>query len=419
MNKRLWRRLGAAVIASSLVMGAIAGCEKTPENSIIKEKGSKAIKGYESLGEDEGVSLVDKLNIPEHYTNNASYEDGGLVIDTDAQVIVPQVSSMDTINVSALKADSALLDMVTKAFFGDSKIYDATSYLRQTKEQLQNQLTQLKKYKAEGNIDPYNYGKDENGNLQYDIDAEIERYENEINTAPENVEKKEIKSEFGIEYIDEKTGQVEKMDDSFGGVVETDNGNYDYMAFISGPDVKFEIRKIRTDLPDLQEFSAWQEGEYIMDNTLVPWSYERCDIIVGENGIAQAELLSPYKVGEVQTENVKLMDFNSIMEIYEQMMEVSNVDILNYEKKRTFHIKKITLGYSRIYNPESKNDEGLLVPVWDFFGAFDVEGELVEEDESGRRTTPISEKHSGEHSNQSFMTINAIDGTVIDRSLGY
>lgn len=419
MNKRLWRRLGAAVIASSLVMGAIAGCEKTPENSIIKEKGSKAIKGYESLGEDEGVSLVDKLNIPEHYTNNASYEDGGLVIDTDAQVIVPQVSSMDTINVSALKADSALLDMVTKAFFGDSKIYDATTYLRQTKEQLQNQLTQLKKYKAEGNIDPYNYGKDENGNLQYDIDAEIERYENEINTAPENVEKKEIKPEFGIEYIDEKTGAVEKMDDYFGGVVEMDNGNYDYMAFISGPDVKFEIRKIRTDLPDLQEFSAWQEGEYIMDSTLVPWSYERCDIIVGENGIAQAELLSPYKVGEVQTENVKLMDFNSIMEIYEQMMEVSNVDILNYEKKRTFHIKKITLGYSRIYNPESKNDEGLLVPVWDFFGAFDVEGELVEEDESGRRTTPISEKHSGEHSNQSFMTINAIDGTVIDRSLGY
>lgn len=419
MNKRLWRRLGAAVIASSLVMGAIAGCEKTPENSIIKEKGSKAIKGYESLGEDEGVSLVDKLNIPEHYTNNASYEDGGLVIDTDAQVIVPQVSSIDTINVSAVKADSSLLDTVTKAFFGDSKIYDATTYLRQTKEQLQNQLTQLKKYKAEGNIDPYNYGKDENGNLQYDIDAEIERYENEINTAPENVEKKEIKPEFGIEYIDEKTGQVEKMDDSFGGVVETDNGNYDYMAFISGPDVKFEIRKIRTDLPDLQEFSAWQEGEYIMDSTLVPWSYERCDIIVGENGIAQAELLSPYKVGEVQTENVKLMDFNSIMEIYEQMMEVSNVDILNYEKKRTFHIKKITLGYSRIYNPESKNDEGLLVPVWDFFGAFDVEGELVEEDESGRRTTPISEKHSGEHSNQSFMTINAIDGTVIDRSLGY
>lgn len=336
--------------------------------------------------------------------------------------------------------------------------------MRQTKEQLQNQLTQLKKYKAEGNIDPYNYGKDENGNLQYDIDAEIERYENEINTAPENVEKKEIKPEFGIEYIDEKTGQVEKMDDSFGGVVETDNGNYDYMAFISGPDVKFEIRKIRTDLPDLQEFSAWQEGEYIMDNDgpnamsedeikqLIKISYEDAkkqaeDIVSklgwdmelynydyslyyhGEEGVKKENVLEGgylfhftrviKNVPLTQTENVKLMDFNSIMEIYEQMMEVSNVDILNYEKKRTFHIKKITLGYSRICNPESKNDEGLLVPVWDFFGAFDVEGELVEEDESGRRTTPISEKHSGEHSNQSFMTINAIDGTVIDRSLGY
>lgn len=511
MRKRFWKRPVAAVLAVCLLAGLLTGCEKTPESSIVKEKGAGAVKDYESGGKDDGVSLKEKLKVPESYKNKASYEDGALVIDTDAKVIVPDVSSMDTIVVSALKADSAFLDTVTKAFFGNSKVYDGWTYTKMTKEQIQKQLTQLKKYKAEGNMDPYQYGKDEDGKLLYDINGEIERYEKELQTAPEKAERKEVKPAFGMEYYNEKTGETEKLEDYFSGVVETEQGNYEYTATVSGTDVKVDINKIRTDLPDMQEMAAWLEGEYIMDHdgpnamsedeikkmldisyedakkqaeekvkklgfdmevynydyalfyhgeegvkkdnvldtgylfhfervirkipltftteyggdledmdsTLVPWSYERCDVIVGNDGIQKVELMSPYKMGDVQTENVKLMDFNSIMEIYEQMMEVSNVDITEYEKQRTYHIKKITLGYSRIYNPASKNDEGLLVPVWDFFGAFDVEGEMVEQDESGRRTTPFSEKHSGEHSNQSFLTINAIDGTVIDRGLGY
>lgn len=89
------------------------------------------------------------------------------------------------------------------------------------------------------------------------------------------------------------------------------------------------------------------------------------------------------------------------------MMEVSNADIVEYETNRTFHIKRITLGYSRIYDPTTDNDAGLLVPVWDFIGGFDTtDDEYVS-------------KNNGEYSNQSFMTINAIDGTVINRELGY
>ena len=103
------------------------------------------------------------------------------------------------------------------------------------------------------------------------------------------------------------------------------------------------------------------------------------------------------------------MDFDSIINIYEQMMEVTNADILNYEKKRIYNIRNIRFGYTRIYDPVSDNDTGLLVPVWDFFGGFDSE------DLDGSQTN----RNSGERSTQSFMTINAIDGSVIDRGLGY
>ena len=119
------------------------------------------------------------------------------------------------------------------------------------------------------------------------------------------------------------------------------------------------------------------------------------------------EIYNPYVIGDVQTENVKLMDFDSIIKIYEQMMEVSNADITKYESNRTFHIKKIVLGLGRIYDPATDNDSGLLVPVWDFIGGFDA----VNDD--------YTMKNNGEYSNQSYLTINAIDGTIIDRGLGY
>ena len=155
--------------------------------------------------------------------------------------------------------------------------------------------------------------------------------------------------------------------------------------------------------------SSYGGGLEDMDSTLSPWSYERCKVIVGDDGIQKVELCNPYEIGEIQTENVKLMSFDEIIKIYEQMMEVSNADITRYETHREYHIRRITLGYMRIYDPTKDSDTGLLVPVWDFFGGFD----LTEPD-----GTSLG-KNTGEHSTQSHLTINAIDGTVIDRGLGY
>lgn len=492
-----------AGIATGLCISILTGCQETPENSIVKQKGTESIREYES-GEETASPLRELLGAPEHYSNKESYEEGALVIDTDAEVILPEASSINTYKVSAKEVNQDMIDQVTKAFFEGDKIYHAYSYGQWTKEQYQEDITRLKKYKAEGNLDPYEYGKDENGQLQFDIDAVIAMDEEAMKDAPEEVIKEEVTPAFGLEYWNGKGEEKEKEVDetSFSGVAETDQGNYSYsISYDLAPDVTFKISKIREDVTDSREFSSWIETEFLlgrepedenyvsedtikkfldisyedaektarekveklgwdlelynwdyavfhhgeggvrednildggylfhftrkldqvpvtytssygggledMDSTLEPWSYERCDIIVGDDGIQNVEIYSPYEIGEVQTEHVKLMDFDSIAKIYEQMMEISNADISEFEKNRTYHIKKITLGYSRIYDPTADNDTGLLVPVWDFFGGFDMENE------------EYTEKNSGEYSNQSFMTINAIDGTVIDRELGY
>lgn len=502
-EKILFMKKLKRIIAAGLCISILAGCQETPKDAIVKEKGTKSVEKYES-GEDTAASLRESLGAPEEYKNQETYENGALVIDTDAEVLLPEASTMNTYEVSAKEVNQDMIDTVSKAFFEGAKFYSGHTYSEWTKEQYQEEITRLKKYKAEGNLDPYEHGKDENGQLYFDIDDVIARDEEDMKDAPTEVVKEEVKPSFGLEYLDgkgeEQTKEVDE--DGFFGIAETDQGTYDYqISYALAPDIKFQISKIRDDVPDVREFTSWTEGEYLldgegternklsedfikgktnisleeaekiakekveklgwgfevygwdytvfyhgeggarednvldagylfhfsrmldgapvtytssygggledMDSTLEPWSYERCDIIVGEDGIQTVEIYNPYEIGAVQTEQVKLMDFDSIMKIYEQMMEVSNADIAEFEKKRTYHIRKIALGYTRIYDPTSDNDQGLLVPAWDFFGGFDAESE------------EYSEKNSGEYSTQSFMTINAIDGTVIDRELGY
>ena len=495
------KQIKAAVAMGLCLSICLTGCEETPEEVIVKEKGADQISKYESDEKTERI-LRETLGAPEHYANKASYENGVLVIDTDADVVLPEVSAIDTVTVSAKEMSQELIDTVTKAFFDGDKIYNAWSYKSMTKDQIQEKITLLKKYKAEGNLDPYDYGKDEEGNLQYDIDSQIEYYETQYEEAPEEVQKEEVTPAFGLIYPNGGEGETTVLEDAFDGVAETENGNYDYRIQDMGEmanEITFKIDKIR-EAADTQEFSGWIEGEsfrdpageqYLsdefvqelagisheeaekeavetverlgwglelygwdyavyyhgeegvkestcldagyqfyftrkiggipitstsewgggledMESTIVPWGYEVCNVIVGDDGIQSVTLYNPYKIGEVQTANVKLMDFDSIIQIYEQMMEVKNADISAYEKQRTYHINKIILGYSRIYDPNVDNTTGLLVPVWDFFGGFECESK-----------DGYTFYQSALYSTQSFMTINAIDGTIIDRGLGY
>ena len=158
-----------AAIAAALAIGFLAGCQETPENSIVKQKGADKAQEYESAS----TSVKEMVNAPETYKNKVTYENGVLTIDTDAEIILPDVEMVNTYKVTAEEVNQELIDKVTNAFFDGAKFYHAYSYSQQTKEQYQEEITRLKQYKAEGNLDPYEYGKDENGELYFDIDAVI------------------------------------------------------------------------------------------------------------------------------------------------------------------------------------------------------------------------------------------------------
>jgi len=61
------------------------------------------------------------------------------------------------------------------------------------------------------------------------------------------------------------------------------------------------------------------------------------------------------------------------------------------------------------YYDKTGDSAGLLVPVWDFFGEY--ENDFGEGEKTGG--TLVREEYN------SFLTINAVDGTVVNRESGY
>ena len=69
-------------------------------------------------------------------------------------------------------------------------------------------------------------------------------------------------------------------------------------------------------------------------------------------------------------------------------------------------ITDVRLSYMRVREKDNL-DEGKLIPVWDFFGSRDIY------QDGG--TEPYTE----DQANMSFLTVNAMDGTIIERNRGY
>ena len=68
-----------------------------------------------------------------------------------------------------------------------------------------------------------------------------------------------------------------------------------------------------------------------------------------------------------------------------------------------YDVDKILLSLQRI-NEQDSAENGLLIPVWTFYGD---------------STFHYANGHSSTKTEQGFLTINAIDGSIIDRALGY
>lgn len=139
-----------------------------------------------------------------------------------------------------------------------------------------------------------------------------------------------------------------------------------------------------------------------------PWYYEKVRVIVDNDGLNSFVWDAPYQSIDPITENASLLPYLQIQSIFEQMMPITfhhyNADDLT--ATCSVNISRITLGYMRI-KEQNVQGSGLIVPVWDFFGSY------------YRSDDPAGNTPQGSDGYESLLTINAIDGSIIDRETGF
>ena len=139
----------------------------------------------------------------------------------------------------------------------------------------------------------------------------------------------------------------------------------------------------------------------------VPWPYEELTLVYTRSGFAEFSWRNPYIVEKTSEEYVFLLPFSEIQKVFEEMMVKKYEDFFgDTDAKVDFTIDRVQLGYMRVME-RGNTSEAKMVPVWDFFGSETL------------YYPDMEEPYTVDWPYESWLTINALDGTIIDRGLGY
>ncbi len=189
-----------------------------------------------------------------------------------------------------------------------------------------------------------------------------------------------------------------KLTDHETAMLDVRNGKYDNEA----KDVRYKLELVRS----VSGVQVTSDGlsSYIDDAYGKQWYYERFTIDVCSKGISGVSWISPYTIVETVAGDANMLAFNEIAGIFDNMFRATyDTSGANNEGKVT----RVTLTLRRVME-QNNIFSGLLVPVWDFYGSLTVSYPDYPEE-------PPMEMVS----DKSLLTINGIDGTVIDVDKGY
>lgn len=158
-------------------------------------------------------------------------------------------------------------------------------------------------------------------------------------------------------------------------------------------------------------YTVWDCMKVEQDSQSAPWSYEDMTFAIDDSGIVGFEWRSPYQVTDTVTENSNVLSFAEAMNVFDTMSLAVNAWDGYAEgnpnlKGIEIDVSEIRFGLTRITEQDKRNS-GLLVPAWDFMGNVTY---ISETDGKTQKMVdgPVP-----------ILTINAIDGSIINRSLGY
>lgn len=443
-------------LAAAVVLGVFSGCQETPEEPIVVQKDFEQLKEKAQM-EDfpaSSVPLRESLGVPENLSMTLQNSEGNLKVVVDAAVTVPDTDRLPMLRVGRYSFSQEDIRRFADVLLEDAMPLDPNNRKR-TKAQIQGQIEWLIEMRESGELD-----------MKYDsveqVDADIAELMAELETAPDTLDVTEHNfeqeypftlratedfvttsdlfcQEQQIEYqknlqryapmteilvgvrgsssslqikteLTEETGYT--PDEAYALSMDTVNklgirdmacnGRRAFYFTEAGFGVyEFMFTRMVNNVPIT--FTNDTGNRFDPTSVHVPWAYEMIRLFIDETGVCYMVYTSPYTVGETLSEQVNMLPFAEIQQIAERMLPVVNDQYRDNDT--VINIHSVELGLMRIVE-EGYSDSGLLIPVWDFLGT------SLEQDSTGG-------KYERDDPYSSHLTINAIDGSIIDRALGY
>ena len=189
----------------------------------------------------------------------------------------------------------------------------------------------------------------------------------------------------------------------------------------------FPIAGARQDITQTHDGTVYQDYQYwdyackdSENPDTVSWDLENILLDVGKNGVLRFAWTAPSTQPVVRQAESTLLPFEEIASIANTMLPevivgpketpLTQLDQYNgFDTRMDVDITKVSLSLMRIRDKGSL--QGTIVPVWDFWGTsdwYDAEPNVYGYQEKGMS-----------YDFQPMLTLNAVDGTVVDRQLGY
>ena len=140
------------------------------------------------------------------------------------------------------------------------------------------------------------------------------------------------------------------------------------------------------------------------------WTYEELAISLRNKDVYGFTYGGPLVLGKTLVEDAQLLPFDAVMVRFDQMVRVKYEGMMadlgwGGIRSMEVHVDRIELSLERVIQPDNI-DGGLLVPVWSFFGSILC-------------TRPQDSFNHAYDPTVPFLTLNAVDGTLIDPMKGY
>ena len=469
------KKILCTTLAVAMVMSLSTGCQKTPDTPVVIEKNQTQMLDTAQNGSDN-TDLLSSLEVPELFTGEWNGVDNCVIVTADASITLPTVSAIPTAVVTRRSFTQVDADNLMGAFLKGNTLYEE---LGTTKQDAQKRIEKLQAA-LRGEIPLSSVTTDHtleelpgmiNAWTEFAQTApdENDRFPANVTFHPDNTWGEAIQGFADVngkkvhvlisndsEWLDQAIiyqhgygdvnncsaiplDQIEKSIDvsitqedaiKIGNALMTELG-LNNMVCDHTTAVAFEEV---VNGENLGFFDSGYELEYIRTVKGVPvaytqfrglstpendayvgiWAYERITIYVSENGVVYFNWTNPYTEPVIQTEDTHLLSFSDISDIFAKMIIVKNSDLKatnaanGFDVIKNIEISEVRLNLMRIRGKNSLS-EGLLVPVWDFWGTISYHAA----DNTYSNLVESREEYTV------ALTVNAIDGTIIDRKIGY